>query len=248
MFMPSVYNKRAVIGGKSMDVCDYQSFGAKKEILVQDTQAAVEIKVNDRNVILPIRSNSGNTDRPGLYTAPNSPIHFLSLPKTDEEMEIYSPDESKILSFDKNDMQKMIEEKERYEVATNAMLESSDSCTVPPLKESDTPTMRALKEAIIAKNMDIDMYKERFGENFPNDKRKLNDDNVTLFILERFCDCLDMEADLVLRDADGNIANPMGKIITANIVPGNANNVIIEDLNDEVIQKDNENEEESEED
>ena len=246
MFMPSVYSKRAVIGGKSMDVCDYQSFGAKKDILVQDTQAAVEIKVDDRNIILPIRSNGSNTDRPGLYTAPNSPVHFLSLPTTDEEMEIYSPDESKILSFDKDDMQKMIEEKERYEVATNAMLESSDSKTVPLLKESDTPSMRALKEAIIAKNMDIDMYKERFGENFPNDKRKLNDDNVTLFILERFCSCLDMEADIVLRDKDGNIANPMGKVITANIVPGNANNVIIEDTSSE--EESDENNEESEED
>ena len=93
-------------------------------------------------------------------------------------------------------------------------------------------TMRALKEAIIAKDMDIDMYKERFGENFPNDKRKLNDDNVTLFILERYCQCLDMEADIILRDAPGNIANPMNKVVTANIFPGNVNNVTITDVSD----------------
>lgn len=231
--MHLLYDKKASIGGKKLDVINYESFGKYKDIVIENGSAAVEVKVKDESYILPVRTTaSTNIDKPGLYTN-NSPIHFLSFPKTEEEKEIYCPSSDKVLDYnDVETMQKYIKAKEQLDYETNRALEASDNKTIPPIKESDTPTMRALKEAIIAKDMDIDMYKERFGENFPNDKRKLNDDNVTLFILERYCQCLDMEADIILRDAPGNIANPMNKVVTANIFPGNVNNVTITDVSD----------------
>ena len=232
--MHLLYDKKASIGGKKLDVINYDSYGKYKDVVIENGSAAVEVKVNEDSFILPVRTTVGaNMDKPGLYVNQNSPIHFLSFPKTEEEKELYCPSKEKILDYnDIATMQKCIEEKEKLDFETNRALEASDNKTIPPIKESDTPTMRALKEAIIAKNMDIDMYKERFGENFPNDKRKLNDDNVTLFILERYCQCLDMEADIILRDAPGNIANPMNKVVTANIFPGNVNNVTITDVSD----------------
>lgn len=243
MITPTVYKKRAAIGGKVVNICDYDSFGKYKEILIEDNSAAVELQVDNRNIALPVRTTSSvKMDRVGLYTSANSPVHFLSLPKTEEEFNIYDLDSvnNKCIDWAKmNSLEVLKIKQDEINKITNRALESSDNYTRPMLKESDTPTMRALKEAINAKKMDIDMYKERFGDNFPNDKRKLNDDDVTLFIFERFCNCLDMEADLIIKDAPGNIANPMNKVITVNIVPGNSENVSINNQDeDENLEED----------
>ena len=70
--------------------------------------------------------------------------------------------------------------------------------------------MKALKQAITAKNIDIDKYADRFGENFPNDKRKLKDEKITLFLLKRMAECLDMNVDLIISDKSPNVPNPIG--------------------------------------
>ena len=70
---------------------------------------------------------------------------------------------------------------------------------------------QAHKAAVInAKNIDIDKYADRFGENFPNDKRKLKDEKITLFLLKRMAECLDMNVDLIISDKSPNVPNPIG--------------------------------------
>jgi DNA-binding Xre family transcriptional regulator len=102
----------------------------------------------------------------------------------------------------------------------------------PPLLETDSAEMRAMKECIIAKNIDLDKYKDRFGANYPNDKRKLKDDSITLNMIERMCKNLDIKVDLVFTDSDDNVPNAMNKVIRANIIPGDGS-CIISDVEEE---------------
>ena len=55
--------------------------------------------------------------------------------------------------------------------------------------------MRAMKESILAKSIDLDKYKDRFGTNYPNDKRKMKDSDITLNMIERMCKNLDIKLD-----------------------------------------------------
>ena len=71
--------------------------------------------------------------------------------------------------------------------------------------------MVALKEAIIAKHIDLDSYDYRFGEsNFPNDKRLLKKESISLKKLIAYCNALDINAILTLTDLSPDIPNPMG--------------------------------------
>lgn len=222
-----LFDKKVSISGKLFSVCDTETYNSNREFLKEDDQIAVEVTNGSESVILPIRSaDSKDMVRPGIY--PKGSVDFFSYPTTEEEQKEYKPSKDNVFSFnDIKNMQELIDKREKFENVTNQILETPDNITKPPFKEDDTPTMRALKEAIISKNIDIDKYKERFGDNFPNDKRKINDTDITLFILQRFCECLDLEMDITLKDAKGNIPNPMHEIITANVVPGNENCISI---------------------
>lgn|SRR5574344_1915354 len=214
-------DRKAMVGGKIFDVITYDQYVKNKDILLSnpDSQTAVEYKLDDGSIaILPIRSGEEMQD-PGLYN--RGIIDFFNKPATVEEKEMYCPGEDKIFEFgNAKNLQELLDKKQKFDEVTNQMLETPDNITMPPIMETDTPAMRALKEAVIAKKIDLDKYKERFGANFPNDKRKLSDNDITLFILDRYAECLDMQVDLIISDKSGNIANPMNKKITANLVPG----------------------------
>ena len=70
---------------------------------------------------------------------------------------------------------------------------------------------------IDVQNIDIDKYADRFGENFPNDKRKMKDDKITLFLLKRMAECLDMNVDLIISDKNPNVPNPIGMPIKVSL-------------------------------
>lgn len=229
----SLYDKVAAIGGKRYNVYSHENFIESKGILAEDDQTAVEIERDGKTYILPVRSqgSTGTMERPGIYC--NGPINFFSFPKTEEDKTIYCPEDSFIFDMSNiSDMQQYITEKERFDTSVNKLLETSDTCDdifTPPLLDTDSGEMRALKECILAKRIDLDKYSERFGENYPNDKRKLKDDNITSFLLKRMCSNLDIEVDMIFRDASDNVPNPMNKTIVVNMVPGNGNNITIKD-------------------
>ena len=71
--------------------------------------------------------------------------------------------------------------------------------------------------ALNAKHIDIDKYAGRFGENFPNDKRQLKNNNATLKIIKRFCENCDMEAILIFKDKNPDVPNPMNKEVVVSL-------------------------------
>lgn len=230
--------KYAIVGNKQMNVYSANTVIQNRDILVGDNQTAVEIEHNGSPVILPVREKKDDDiSKPGFYVD-EGPLVFISYPETEDEERIYMSSSDKV--FDMRDiktMQELVTRKEEYDQTITSLLETDlmdDSIFKPPLLKTDTPEMRALKEAIIAKQIDLDKYSSRFGDNYPNDKRKLKDDNITSYMLKRICDNLDIQVDLVFRDAKSNVPNPMGKVVKVNMVPGYDNSILIEDAEEEL--------------
>ena len=228
--MPLNFNEEVALNGRTMNVFDYDTFNEYRDMLQYSAEVAVKFKRGDREAVLPVRGSiHNNVNQPGVYLGDQFDI--ITFPETPEEEKEYYPNKDRLFNFaDSKSMQEHLDKSDRLNEIKNQILESPDNLTHAPLSDDDKPAMRGLKLAINYKGIDIDKYKDRFGENFPNNKRKLTDTDITLFQLNRYCECLDLDMDIVFRDAEGNIANPMKKVITVNVFPGNGDYTKIKDL------------------
>jgi hypothetical protein len=92
---------------------------------------------------------------------------------------------------------------------------------IPDISINDDPFKRALKEAIIAKGIDIDSIKDRFSDRNAvfNFKCVMKGDNkVSTLIFERGCEAFGLGYCIVLYDKDNNniIGHPINTEITEN--------------------------------
>ena len=101
------------------------------------------------------------------------------------------------------------------------ILTSPDNIYVPPEDKNDSPAMKALKEAVIDKKIDLDKYEPRFGSNYNNDKRIFNKQNISLPMLVRMCNALDIKATLTLEDQNSDVPNPMNTSISVEVTSAN---------------------------
>lgn len=236
--MPLSFNEEVAMGGRTLHVFDYDTYNQYRDLLQYDANIGIKRTDPDgKEYILPVRGSiQSNMDEPGVYLG--AQIDFFSRPTTPEEKKEYYPKKDQIFDFgDTKSMQELLDKSDKLNDIKNQILESPDNLTQAPLKPDDKPAMRGLKLAINSKEIDLDKYKDRFGINFPNNKRKLADTDITLFQLNRYCECLDMEMDIVFRDAKGDIANPMNKVITVNVYPGNSDYTTIQDVTPEKPKK-----------
>lgn len=202
--------KKANLDGKMYDVVKYTEFCSNKE-LYNNNMTAVEINLNGDNMILPIRSS--NDDRPGLYN--QGCFDFMICP--DDKKEEYSAD-AVVADFSKvKDIKDLIQVQDKIRDIEKEILTNPDNITVPSITGEDSPEMRALKEAIKSKEMDIDKYQERFGANFPNDKRLLKQNDITQKMIKRICKNLDIKATLILEDVNPDVPNPMNTKISVDL-------------------------------
>ena len=178
-----------------------------------------------REILLPVKgSYSSNVTLPGVYNA--GCVDFLIYP--DEAFaERYMPKDFISMS-NTDDIRELIKNGDAARKLDEPFITSPDSITCIPIKETDQPEMKGLKMALNAKNIDIDKYAARFGDNYPNDKRQLKNSNATLKIIKRFCENCDMEAILTFRDKNPDVPNPMNTEITVS-------------LTDEIDEEDSEN-------
>ena len=130
--------------------------------------------------------------------------------------------EQSIIDFSKADsLREIIECQQRLVNEERSILTTINNQYVPEIGENDTPEMRALKQAISDKHIDLDQYEHRFGPNYNNDKRLLRKENITFGKLRTMCDALDIKASLTLEDASPDAPNPIGRSITVDITaPG----------------------------
>lgn len=167
-----------------------------------------------QNIVLPVISD---TDKgPGIVIKDNnSPFAEVKLP--DEiDYSIYESD--KILDFtDSKTMKEFMDKQTLLHKLEKDVLSSPDNIFSPQIEKEDAPAMKLLKQAVISKNIDLDKYESRFGSNYSNDKRLFNKNNISLSMITRVCDALDIKATLTLEDQNGDIANPMREKISIEI-------------------------------
>ena len=169
------------------------------------------VRGND-GYVYPVRL-SYRDNRPGFY--PNCGVIHYKIPHG-RESQSYSV--GNIINFsDAETIQDVIKTQQKLISAERTILTTIDNVFVPEIGENDAPVMKALKQAIIDKHIDLDKYESRFGDNYNNDKRLMKKDNITLNKLTAICEHLDIVPTLTLRDANPDVPNPIGKTITVDL-------------------------------
>lgn len=204
--------KSAIIEGSSKDIISEDELRSKYSLYTDNRSiqavTAVEVNYNNQDYILPLRGK--NDDRPGVY--PNGAVYFIKTPEegdtsfNKENLPIADFSDVKTLNdyFTKNAQLKKME--------SDSLTDSNDIYK-PPYSGNESAEMKAIKDAITNKGIDLNKYAPRFGDNFLNTKRLLKGDSITMNKLISISEALDMEAEIILRNANPDVANPMDREI-----------------------------------
>nr|DAY71106.1 MAG TPA: hypothetical protein [Caudoviricetes sp.] len=212
--------KTATIDGKIMDVVSEDKYRSEYETYTNPSLiSSTAVEVSDQNgvgYVLPFRGKTD--DKPGIY--PDGCIYFIKYPD-EQEASQYRSDSVNMVDFsDVNNISQFLDKNRQIRDMETNVLTDADSIFTPPLNQDDSPEMRAFKQAIASKHMDINRYAPRFGDNYLNDKRILKTSSITMNKLIAMSKKLDIEVELTLRNSSSDVANPMDKPITV-ILTGN---------------------------
>lgn len=204
--------KKVKINDKLMTVISLEEYNRNPEVYSQSSTA---IELKDQGLVLPMIGKYVDNE-PGIYVSSEELFSAVNIPENREE---YSLDKVIDLSDTKN-MRELMEKQELVRDLEFEMLTTIDNIFAPKIGENCSPAMRALKTAVIEKKIDINKYGDRFGSNFNNDKRQYNKDTISMQMLERQCNGLDIKATLILEDASDNVPNPIGRKIVVELTEG----------------------------
>ena len=166
-----------------------------------------------QNIVLPVISESDKG--PGIIIKSNSPFARIQIPDG-YDCSKYSKDN--VIDFtDSQNMAEFMQKQTLLHQLEKDVLSSPDNIFNPSVEVDDSPAMQLLKEAVAQKHIDLDKYEARFGSNYANDKRLFNKSTISMPMLVRLCNALDIKATLTLEDAEGDIANPMGSTMSIEI-------------------------------
>ena len=208
--------RRTISNGKVLEVVDYDTYGKNPEKYIgrNDVGIEVEDKKHGETLVLPLRDTySGNPISPGVYNA--GPLDFYVMPD-EATYKKYIPGKTVSLS-NTMDAKELIEAGESLSRLDEQFITTPDNITRIPVTSLDEPEMKGLKTAINEKNIDLDTYSARFGNNYPNDKRQLQNHGATLNIIKRYGKNLDMEVLLVFKNRNDNVPNPLKKDIVVSL-------------------------------
>ena len=198
--------KKAKVEGKMSSVISFEELHANREIYETGTVAIEAEKSDGEMYILPYRPNNTRHDRPGIYQLGN--VGDLIVYPDDKDKEIYQPEVIDLASS--TSMEEYIIKQGKLKDIEKEILTTPDNIFTPHISDEDSPLMKGLKQAVIKKHIDIDKYADGYGENFPNDKRKFKDHDISIKLFERHVDVLGIKAVLVLSDASPDTPNPVG--------------------------------------
>lgn len=200
-------NKKGKVNGKIYEVITQDEY-YKHPNIYDGTLTAIE----KNGILYPIRNNDLG---PGYYT--KSQVMGVYINPHEEDRNNYSSDN--VIDFSSaSDMKDIIEKKAQYANLEREILCDADNIFRPVIRENDAPMMKALKEAVIKKNMDINKYESRFGSTFNNDKRIFNNSSITLNKLISTADALDMKVTVSIEDKGPDVPNPIGSVITVDLI------------------------------
>lgn len=206
-------NKKGTINGQIYDIVSMEDYRQCPEYYNNKFTA-----IEENGYLYPI---TNNTKSPGYYHQDGN-IFGQFIQPSESQMANYAAEN--IIDFDSApNMKAIIERTQSLSNMEKEVLTSSDNIFKPVITDLDTPEMKALKEAIVAKNFDIDLYEYRFGPSYNNDKRLFKQNKITLAKLKSVCENVDIKATLILEDTNSDIPNPMGKRIVVDITGGEYN-------------------------
>ena len=208
---------RAVVNGIMYDITSLEDYDPSTAYV----NTVITTTYQNKQLALPVKSSgyNPNATAPGVYM--DGDLAFFVYPNKDN-ISNYTP--KKMITVSNQDsLVELLEKEETIAHLAEPWITAPDNITRLPISDNDNPEMVALKKAINAKEVDFDKYAIRFGQNFPNDKRQLKSNKATLNIIKRFCDKMDMEAVLILRDKNSNVPNPMNTEIQVSLTDGNNN-------------------------
>lgn len=197
------------INGRMYDVVNLDEYQKNPDAFVPEYTA---IRSFDGKYALPVVSITDS--KPGMFVT--NCIAHQRLPK-EEELVDYNIEEKAINLSDSKTIGELMEKQEAVRDIEKEILTDVDNIYTPKIGPTDSKAIKALKEAVIDKHIDLDKYGPRFGPNFNNDKRLLSKDNISLQMLLRMCNALDIKATLILEDESPDVPNPMGTTIVTEL-------------------------------
>ena len=204
-------DNRAFINGNMYDVTTPENY--RKNPDLYNNKSAVELD----GYVYPIRNGNYNPDMIGYY--PGVVYDKYSIPTNEEEFNAYSTDH--MANFNSvTKLQELVTEQNKINTDQMLYLSTPDNIFRPVIDDiKDEPLMIGLKEAIIAKEIDINKYQSKFKQ-FSNDRRKFNGHKISLDKAVSTAQSLDMKITAVIEDADPNVPNPIGRKIVIDLTPG----------------------------
>lgn len=203
-------NKKGKINGLMFDVVEFEQYQNNKP-LYNNKFTAIE----SDGLLYPITNNKRT---PGYYHKEGNLFGQFIEP---DQTQIYDYSNENIIDFNSvSSMKDILEKSIALRDMEKEILCSSDNKFKPVIDEKDDLEMKALKEAIIAKDIDLDSYEHRFGHNYNNDKRLFKKNSMSLRKMKTFGNALDMRITLTIQDKNSDVVNPIGRVITVDITGG----------------------------
>ena len=196
--------RKTTINGKMYDVVELDEYMKSRDLYSSNCTA-----IHIDEYALPITHQKNNI---GIVLGD---ICYWKFPDPNDKGD-YSYD--RVIDFSNvTNIREMIQVQDAVRELETEILTAPDNPTKFRINPGDMPEMVAMKTAFNLKNVDIDKYEHRFGNNFNNDKRLFNKDRLSLPKVKRLCDKLDMKATLIIQDASPDVPNPMGEIVTIDL-------------------------------
>lgn len=160
--------------------------------------------------ILPYRKQRDN--RVGIYK--NGLFATIRKPRNEYERETYRATTDNTVDFNNTDnIRDVIKAQEKLMSLESSLLTTVDNIFIPTVNQDDSPEMKALKQAITFKRIDLDKYGSKMGPNYQNNKRLLKKNDITSAKLKEFANTLDLKITMIIEDMNDQVINPMhGKI------------------------------------
>lgn len=202
---------KAFINGAVYDVISIEEF-------YTDPMKYKGACVTYENYILPVRSSYETRIGyyPGIFYGRIS--DGVILPETEWDKKAYSIDH--LVDFQNiTDIRQVMDAQRKIESDQAIYLTSSDNIFQPNIDPvTDTPLMLGLKQAVLAKQIDINRYQSRFGADFNNDRRKFAQPRISIDKFITIARNLDMKATVIIEDASENVPNPIGHKIVIDLM------------------------------
>ena len=205
-----VNKKEILINDRLYEVVTPEQYMYSKDAYLTG-YVAIDPGVGD--YILPVVGST--SQNPGIFVRSESPFSYATEP-TGEMVDMYN--RRNLIDYgDVKTFKQFIDKQTMVRELENDILSSPDNIFRPNIDPEDSPAMSVLKQAVTEKKIDLDKYEPRFGSNYPNDRRIFTKNDISMKMLIRMCNALDIKATLTLEDQDsdiGEIPNPIGKKIS----------------------------------